>query len=262
MSKGENKIIIEYFKSLRDEIHIRIQEHTRLVWIKIVSLGVMIYFLVLKCYDIEMGILHLKPPLLSLVYIIPLTAIISDFLIAGNIRDINNLGYYIKVYIENGAFEEMKDVINKRLKEKNLFEWKIDNGFDNIEILKGELKKNGFSIGSNAKIKEIEDGYKIVDEKRVFIVKIEKNHLSVKHLEFGFWENKAGQSALKYHCYTLWDILVIWLFTFASGIFSILFRRQNVSNLILEVILTVILVIGILFALEKLYSSIKMERRF
>ena len=41
-NEQELNILLEYFKSLREEIHIRIMEHTRLVWIKVVSIGVMI----------------------------------------------------------------------------------------------------------------------------------------------------------------------------------------------------------------------------
>jgi len=47
---------------------------------------------------------------LYFVWIIPLAAVIFDFLIAGNLRDIYNLGAYIKRYMERMAFKEYVDI--------------------------------------------------------------------------------------------------------------------------------------------------------
>ena len=43
---------IEYFKSLRNEIHLRIAEHRQLVWIKVIVLGLAISFWIKECIPI------------------------------------------------------------------------------------------------------------------------------------------------------------------------------------------------------------------
>jgi len=109
VNEQELTLLIEYFKSLREEIHLRIREHTRLVWIKIVSLGAIISFLMERFYAI--GKVGGDPNNgLYFVWIIPLAAVIFDFLIAGNLRDIYNLGAYIKRYMERMAFKEYVDI--------------------------------------------------------------------------------------------------------------------------------------------------------
>jgi uncharacterized protein (UPF0128 family) len=80
--KQEITMIIEYFKSLRDEIHLRIREHTRLVLIKLTVLGAIISFLVATFYGKEPS----TSPLFHLFWIIPTAAIIFDMLIAGNLN--------------------------------------------------------------------------------------------------------------------------------------------------------------------------------
>lgn len=283
MSGEENKVISDYFKSLREEIHIRVQEHTRLVWIKILSLGMMMFFFLERFADTKMNPVLLEPPFSFFVFTIPLAAVIFDFLIAGNIRDINNLGYYIKVYIESEAFEEITDKINSRLEDKVLFKmkkndevkkWvkgmgddkdkgnkkKVPNG------IKREFEKNGFKIGKKIEIKKELKQIIIVDEKREFGIKIKRAHLEVSYLKFGFWENKAAQSLPKYKCFTFWDIFVIWLFTLASGIFStwIQFRHVSENSVILEnsVIIIPFISVCIFIPFVRLLSSIYMERRF
>lgn len=270
----ENQIISDYFKSLREEIHIRIREHTRLVWIKILSLGMMMFFFIRRSYDTEMRTALLEPSFSFLVCMIPLAAVIFDFLIAGNIRIINNLGYYIKVYIESEAFEEITDKINRRLEGKVLFKIKITEKLKELvrrkdkskrdkkkirNEIESEFKKNGFKIGEKIEIKK-ERKYIIVDGKREFGIKFKKNHLEVSYLKFGFWENKAAQSLPKHKCFTSWDILVIWLFTLASGIFSTWFQFQHV--LVNSVIIIPFISVGIFIPFVRLLSSIKMERRF
>lgn len=107
MTKNEQELtlLMEYFKSLREEIHLRIREHTRLVWIKIVFLGAIISFLMERFYAIETagGCLNSG---LYFVWIIPLVAVIFDFLIAGNLRVTSNLGPYIKRYMEEKGFRK------------------------------------------------------------------------------------------------------------------------------------------------------------
>lgn len=206
MTKKEQEImlIVEYFKALRNEIDLRIGEHTRLVWIKIVSLGVIISFLMERFYvsgAAKASSASLPLPTLYLVWIIPLAAVIFDMLIASNLRDINNLGYYIKKYLEGKAFVDIKHYVNKKLQR------------------------------------------------------------SGKSPDFGFWEEKAGHAALEYRCYTQGDMIVIWLFTLASLIFSGLLRWQ-IGFTLVDAILAICSLIGTSFALKCLICSITLERRF
>ena len=186
------QLLTEYFKSLREEIHIRIREHTRLVWIKIVTLGIIISFTMKSFYAPEATSSRVSTTshLLYLVWIIPLTSIIFDMLIASNLRVINNLGYYIRKYLEEKLFR------------------------------------------------------KYVDD-----------------TEFSFWEEVAGQGSPKLRCYTKWDVVVIWLFTLASGAFSCLLRKELGFDSI-DKILCPIFGIGIIFALRCLILSLTMERKF
>lgn len=104
-NEQELTLLIEYFKSLRKEIHLRIREHTQLVWIKVVSLGAIIFFLMERFY--ASGIASDSSSLwLYFIWTIPLVAIIFDFLIAGNLRVINNLGPYIKHHLEKKSFRK------------------------------------------------------------------------------------------------------------------------------------------------------------
>lgn len=105
-NEQELNLLLEYFKSLREEIHLRIKQHTQLVWIKIVSIGAIISFLMERFYaggiDSELS----SSFWLYLIWIIPLAAIIFDFLLAGNLRAINNLGSYIKSHFEEKSFRK------------------------------------------------------------------------------------------------------------------------------------------------------------
>ena len=185
-------LLTEYFKSLREEIHVRIVEHTRLVWIKIVSLGIIISFFMKTFYapGATSAEVSSTSHLFYLIWIIPLAAIIFDMLIASNLRDINNLGQYIRKYLEGKAFNQYVDIP-----------------------------------------------------------------------KFNFWEEVAGQGNPKLRCYTKGDVVVIWLFTLASGIFSWLLRRQLGFDS-LDTVLSLICGIGIIFALRYLILSLTMERKF
>jgi len=194
-NEQELTLLIEYFKSLREEIHLRIREHTRLVWIKIVSLGAIISFLMERFYaigkvggDLNSG--------LYFVWIIPLAAVIFDFLIAGNLRVIYNLGPYIKKYMEEIGFRK----------------------YTNIP----------------------------------------------KPPEFKFWEEGIAQAPeqRECHCYTVLDMIVIWVFTFASWAFSVVLRLLVGFNYCVDIPIAVFSAVLISFALWYLIRSITMERRF
>jgi len=280
-----SELLNEYFKSLRDEIHLRIQEHTRLVWYKIVTLGVMISFLVGICFTTTIG-KSLEKILGYVVWIVPLAATVFDILIASNLRVICNLGQYIKNYIEGEAFDEVKDQINESLETKNLFQVgvaemvPVNNDCILIRILRSfrffqkriapklsqtlrkEFKNHGFSI-KRAKLNEEQNGWRIIDGKRVFIAKKENDYVNIKHPKFGFWEEKAAQAALKYHCYTPLDVLVIWLFTVASGIFPILLLICLEYIECFAACFLIVFMVAILFLpFWLLFRSVTMERRF
>jgi len=190
-NEQELNLLVEYFKSLREEIHLRIRQHTQLVWIKIVSLGAIISFLIERFYvggiDSELS----SSLWLYLVWIIPLAAIIFDFLLAGNLRDINNLGVYIRDHFEKKSFRK----------------YVSDPGFK-------------------------------------------------------FWEECVGQADPKYRCYTWQDMVVIWLFTLGSSVFSGLLRWQIGFNYFVDIPLIVLCVVGLFSALWYLIRSITMEREF
>ncbi len=164
MTEEKKEIVVEYLKSLREEIHLRIREHTRLVWIKIVSLGAIISFLITQS-----KLLEVYPLSSYLVWIIPLAAVIFDMLIAGNLRVINNLGYYIKNYIEGEVFDDIKRHINeyvmKNLNEKHLFnvhaDEKLKKDLNEKNVSKGlkrEFKANKFLLSKKAKVTVEKEG--------------------------------------------------------------------------------------------------------
>lgn len=223
-NKQEITVWLDYFKSLRDEIHLRIREHTQLVWIKIISLGVIISF----CYGVIKGSESLSIPLSYFIWIIPLAAVIFDMLIAGNLRVINNLGHYIKKYIENGAFKEFKENIaveqTKKIRNTPL-DWLVHP----ISLLIDWWTR--------------------------------RHDKEEPKLDAKFWEEVVAQSELKYRCYMVENILAIWLFTLASGLFSSLFRWQFGFDWI-DIILSGICVMGIIYALIYLIRSITMKRMF
>lgn len=183
-------LLIDYFKSLRDEIHFRIIEHTRLIYFKLLSIGVIIYFLMERFYTdkIPYESSSLWP---YFFWIVPLTAIIFDLLIAGNMRDINNLGHYIKDYFEKKSFRKY-----------------------------------------------------------------------LNDPEFRFWEECVAQANPKYHCYTVTEMLVIWLFSLVTFFFSIILQIQIGFDGKYNIGLGVIFFLFLLFALKCLVKSIIMEREF
>ncbi len=100
------EIILGEQKLLREEINVRIREHHQLVWIKLVSLGAVMAFIgnwfIQKQTDLNYDILQYIAP--YLIWIIPFMAITFDMLIADNIRTINNIGWYIRMHMENNCF--------------------------------------------------------------------------------------------------------------------------------------------------------------
>lgn len=191
-NEQEFTLLIEYFKSLRIEIHLRIIEHTRLIYFKLLSIGIIIWFLMERFYTGKIPY-ELSSPWPYFFWIVPMTAIIFDLLIAGNMRDINNLGHYIKDYFEKKSFRKY-----------------------------------------------------------------------LNDPEFRFWEECVAQADTKYHCYTVTEMSVIWLFSFVSFLFSIILQTQNGFKFLdkYNIILFASCGVLLLYALMCLVMSIKMEREF
>ena len=95
--------LIEQFKTLREEIHLRVKQHTQMVIFKVISLGAAVSFIVEKVIfpaEIPSGSSLSVDTIQYYVWLIPLLAVVFDTLIAGNLRSMYNVGPYIKKYIE------------------------------------------------------------------------------------------------------------------------------------------------------------------
>jgi len=94
--------IVEQFKTLREEIHIRIKLHAQFVVLKIVAIGAVASFFFDKPIKLPIkgdSQITSTPENLYL-WLLPFIAIIFDLLIAGNLRSMYNIGPYIKMCIE------------------------------------------------------------------------------------------------------------------------------------------------------------------
>lgn len=155
-----SSIETEYFKSLREEIHLRVLEHSRLVWIKVVALAAIISFLIARCHVVPEGTESAAASPLDryFLWLIPIAASLLDMLIANNLRVINNLGYYIRNYLERGVFLQNRNEVNEQLEHMGLFE--IQNKDCDAELreqyikekaaLWREFKKRGFQLHTAA----------------------------------------------------------------------------------------------------------------
>ena len=250
MTKEEQEInvLVGYFKLLREEIHIRIQEHTRLVYIKIISLGAAISCLIGKFYKPIMKNEDFSSMslLLYFVWIIPIAAIVFDMLIAGNQRIITNLGYYIKKYLENGVFAEFKKNI-KLIKPVPIEETYTfsERAMYPLTFLRERWKKR-----RTEKLKKSEK------------TEPETSSETPSEPPFLYWEEAAAQAKPIYHCYTVEEMVGIWLLTLASFIFSLLFRIKLNFCWCVDILMSIICFIGTCYALVYLWSSLTMERKF
>jgi hypothetical protein len=106
--------LVEQFRTLREEIHLRVRQHTQLTIFKILSLGTATSFLVdrffLRRQDIQLS--GLGDASQYYVWLIPIMASIFDTLIAGNLRAMYNIGPYIKQFLEP-RFREFSSIDTK-----------------------------------------------------------------------------------------------------------------------------------------------------
>lgn len=290
-------VVMQYFGTLREEIHLRIKEHTHLVWIKLAVLGGMISFLITKLPDKTAS----GSPVYYFVWLIPLTAAMFDLLIAGNLRVIYNLGYYIKNYLEGNVLPGIRGrlVYTLQGREKtDTVDWLHDAAKESVgqqvsaaPLLKALIKKLGdkrFSDGKwEAKVHERGPNewklacsqawpafrnHRLSWFKHQFgmgkpgsrgaqvIIADEADGLNVYYSCLGYWEENAAQAAPKYRCYTCLDMLAIWLFTVGGYSFSFVLRWEQAGTA--DVVLAVLCAAFALFAVVELWRSITMERGF
>jgi hypothetical protein len=148
--------LYEQFKTLREEIHLHVKQHTQMVIFKIISLGAAASFIS------EKMIFPSKTCANSLsvntiqyyVWLIPFLAVVFDTLIAGNLRSMYNIGPYIKKYIE-------------------------------------PIFRNSSSLHTR------------------------------------FWEEAVASTSSKYFCYTIPDLIFIWVFTIAPTLLTIEVRYSS-----------------------------------
>lgn len=255
----------EYFRSLRDEIHLRIREHSRMVWIKVLSLGFTISFLVEKSLDnSEVA----GSSLLYFVYMVPLAAWIFDTMIAGNLRDIMNLGTYMKKYMEGVAFGPSRDEIPDRLiLSVPQSETSGDGERQELaRVVRARLVERNYVLDESARLESVgPDEWVIGDRPGEFIVRGETEQWNV-YLPFRFWEEQVAQACPAYRCYTMRDVVVIWLFTLAAWAFAIVLRWPFAFGSGLKLCPDSILMLasggGAVYALIWLRRALKMERRF
>jgi len=275
--KQEITVVLEYLKSLREEIHLRVQKHTRLVWIKVLSLGGITWFLVVDCYGVTKSDSTSEILLSYIAWMVPVIAIVFDMLIASNLRVINNLGSYIKVYFEIEAFSVIKKAIQDSLDKEYLFRIKIPKGQTLKEVLTiGKLKANfesrGFLLSQNAHVCKCGDQWRIDDEEREFFAEEKNEYVNIKYPKFGFWEEKVAQAAPEHHCYIRKDMYTIWVFTFISVFFPFLMLWRSVPSTGIDrafgfhiLVHFVFLILWIYYShrmLQSLLRSITLARRF
>lgn len=95
------KVLLKYLQELRKEMHVRIERAFKLSLYKLLSLGVIISFGILRPES-------LADKKFALIYsaLIPFIAICFDLLIANNYRFMNATGYFIRERIEKHLEEE------------------------------------------------------------------------------------------------------------------------------------------------------------
>lgn len=94
------EIINEQYKTLREEVHLRIKQHTQLVTFKLVSLGAVFAYITKSYIDYKTTDSSVELFSNYFIWIVPFIAIVFDFMIAGNLRALYNIGPYIKKFIE------------------------------------------------------------------------------------------------------------------------------------------------------------------
>ena len=107
----KHQFLLEYFKSLREEINVRIQKNVNLWSLKITVAGFIFAFLGKS--SMEDGGMAIP-----ILYIVPWFVVIFDFLIFDNLLGIHNVANFIKHRIElTPPGSEAEGIINERFWE-------------------------------------------------------------------------------------------------------------------------------------------------
>ena len=285
MTEQNTTAVLEYHKSLREEIYLRVGEHTRLVQIKVISLAAIIAFL-FKDEKIN-NPAYLSSSFICLIWTVPLAGIVFDTMIASNLRVINNLGVYIRNYLEGMALAQIKQATSHKLiatiPVKDVGTKSCDSLFCRLwtailkrksqskgdlisKELRQSLKKRGLILGKLAGLRKDGDNWWLADESRELFIEKDGENANVYQL-FGFWEEKAAQATrAEYHCYRWFDILVIWLFTLSALMFcfmlDMLEHHINPNFQLWYRLVGVACTLGSLSALSLLWKALTIERRF
>ncbi len=89
-----DQLIIEYFKAMREEINLRIRNHTTLVTAKVITAGGILAFMLKEGANLNLTVSVFG------VLLVPIVAMLYDVLISNNIRNINRMGSFIRDSIE------------------------------------------------------------------------------------------------------------------------------------------------------------------
>ncbi len=97
-SDHQIRFLLESFKEMRAEINLRINNHSSLVWAKVVTTGALMSFLLTQNIDPNTRIAGLA--------FAPVIAILYDVMIAKNIWEIHRIGHFIRDNIESVLFTD------------------------------------------------------------------------------------------------------------------------------------------------------------
>jgi hypothetical protein len=105
MSTREEQFLIVYFKELRNEMHLRIQNHNKLVATKVATCGALLSFLFIQFPESKLLDENIK---LYGFILVPIIAMLYDVMIAKNVYSIHRIGLFIRDKIEEEHFPFMK----------------------------------------------------------------------------------------------------------------------------------------------------------
>jgi hypothetical protein len=98
ISPYEQRFLLEYFKEMRSEINLRINNHSNLVWAKVITTGALMSFLIAQSIDSKVRLYGFA--------FIPIISILYDVMIAQNVKSIHRIGLFIRDNIEDVLFPD------------------------------------------------------------------------------------------------------------------------------------------------------------
>ena len=100
--------LMEYFKYLREEINLRVIQHSRLVIYKLVAIGAILAF-ILGVFRSAEELINLVVNAQYVIWVVPLASVIFDTIILGNLRVVANIGAYIRENYEEKVLNQWKE---------------------------------------------------------------------------------------------------------------------------------------------------------